>query len=223
MRIDIITLFPDQLAAFTQTSILGRALERNTLEVVMHNLRDWGIGNHKQVDDTPYGGGNGMLFKVDVVVSAIRDVQKLSPLESTVILMTPRGKRFTQGIAEQLSKKKRLILVAGHYEGFDERIRNYVDIQISLGDFVLTGGELPALALVDAVARLIPGVLTEGSAHEESHTLKNSSGERLLEYPQYTRPEVFENQAVPPTLLSGNHQQIAEWRKSHAVRAQNQT
>lgn len=218
MRIDIITLFPDQLAAFTDASIIGRAKENGLVEIVMHNLRDWGIGNHKQVDDTPYGGGNGMLLRVDVVVPAIRAVQDLDPTPATVILMTPKGHRFTQSIAEQLVLKKRLILVAGHYEGFDDRIRSFVDMQISLGDFVLTGGELPALAIVDAISRLVPNVLTHGSAYEESHTLKNSAGERLLEYPHYTRPDVFEEQPVPPVLVSGNHQQIAEWRKRHACR-----
>lgn len=223
MRIDILSLFPDQLAAFTESSIIGRAQSAKTVEIVLHNLRDWGIGKHQQVDDTPYGGGKGMLLKVDVVAPAILAVQALVPEKGTVILMSPRGRRFTQPIAEQLAMRERLIIIAGHYEGYDERIRNYVDLQISLGDFVLTGGELPALAIVDAVSRLIPGVLSDGSAHEESHTIKNSSGERLLEYPQYTRPESFDDQPVPPVLLSGNHQEIAEWRKSHTNLAKTQT
>jgi len=220
MRIDIITLFPELLTTFTDSSIIGRAKENGTLEIVIHNLRDWGLGNHQQVDDSPYGGGNGMLLRVDVVVPAIRAVQALYREPTTVVLMSPKGKRFTQPLAEQLAMNQHLILVAGHYEGFDERIRNFVDLQISLGDFVLTGGELPALAIVDAISRLVPGVLTAGSAHEESHTLKNSAGERLLEYPHYTRPESFEGQGVPPTLVSGNHQQIADWRKGHSSRAQ---
>lgn len=223
VRIDIITLFPELLAAFTDSSIIGRAKEQGTIEIITHNLRDWGLGNHQQVDDSPYGGGNGMLLRVDVVVPAIRAVQALDTTPATVILMSPKGKRFTQPDAEQLAMKQRLLLIAGHYEGFDERIRSFVDMQISLGDFVLTGGELPALVVVDAISRLVPGVLTAGSAHEESHTLKNSAGERLLEYPQYTRPENFESQAVPSALLSGNHQAIADWRKHHSSLADTQT
>lgn len=215
-RLDIISLFPDLLSAFTNSSILGRAQQKGTVEIVVHNLRDWGISKHKQVDDSPYGGGNGMLLRVDVVVPAIRAVQLMDPRPATVILLSPKGKRFTQPLAEQLAMKKRLILVAGHYEGFDERVRSFVDRQISIGDFVLTGGELPALAIVDAISRLVPGVLSPGSVHEESHTIKNSTGDRMLEYPHYTRPESFEGLSVPPILISGNHQQIDEWRKQRA-------
>jgi tRNA (guanine37-N1)-methyltransferase len=216
MRIDINTLFPDQVSAFADTSILGRARSRGALKIVTHDLRSFGLGKHQSVDDTPYGGGAGMLLRVDVVVPAIQAVKKMDAIPATVILLTPQGERFTQTIAEELSKTDRLILVAGHYEGFDERIRSYVDRQISIGDFVLTGGELPALMITDAVARLVPGVLTVGSAHEESHSLTSDEGERLLEYPQYTRPEEFDGQTVPDVLLSGNHATINSWRQDQA-------
>ena len=216
MRIDILTLFPDQVTAFADTSILGRAKKRGAIEIVTHDLRQFGLGKHQSVDDTPYGGGAGMLLRVDVVVPAIRAIVASDPRPATVILLTPQGERFTQMIAEELAETERLILVAGHYEGFDERIRQYVDRQLSLGDFVLTGGELPALTITDAVARLVPGVLTEGSAHEESHSITAEDGQRLLEYPQYTRPEEFEGQSIPDVLLSGNHAAIADWRSKQS-------
>ena len=197
-------------------SILKRARNNKSLEVRAWNMRDWGLGRHNQVDDTPYGGGAGMLLKVDVVAPAIKAVSKKSRVKPKIILLTPQGRRLTQEVVEELTQEPRLLLVAGHYEGFDERIRSYVDDQISLGDFVLTGGEVAAVALTDAVARLVPGVLDESSPTEESHSLQDEDGNRLLEYPQYTKPETYDKKSVPDILLSGNHAAIARWRRENS-------
>lgn len=214
MHFDVITLFPKQVQEMLNFSILERAQNSQLISIKMHDLRDWGLGKHKQVDDTPYGGGAGMVLKPDVVVPSIKDVSAQTSTKPHIVLLSPQGRRFTQLVAEELAQKKRLILVAGHYEGFDERIRDYVDDQISIGDFVLTGGELPAAMVIDAVSRLVPNVLTAGSAHEESHSLANDNGERVLEYPHYTKPEEFDDKKVPSVLLSGNHAEIAKWRQN---------
>jgi len=196
-------------------SILERAQKAGRIIIKTHDLRSFGLGKHQQVDDTPYGGGKGMVLKPDVVIPAIKTICSQGD-KPYVILMTPQGNRFNQEMAEQLSQHKRLLLIAGHYEGFDERIRDYVDTEISIGDFVLTGGELPAALIVDTVSRLIPGVLSDDSSEEESHTLKNELGERLLEYPQYTKPAEYEGKKVPNVLISGNHAKIAQWRQEQA-------
>lgn len=198
-------------------SIVGRAQTAGLVKIVTHDLRQFGLGPRRQVDDTPYGGGAGMVLRADVVGPAIQKIAAVARPKPTVILLTPQGKRFTQAVAEELAQQRRLLLVAGHYEGFDERIRDYTDLELSLGDFVLTGGELPAAAVVDTVVRLLPGVLDADTTSEESHTLKNEAGGRLLEYPHYTKPESFNGRRVPEVLLSGHHAVIARWRREQAA------
>lgn len=211
MRIDIITLFPEFFDVLRAHSIVGRAIGSGKVEVHAHNLRDYATDKYKSVDDHPYGGGVGMVLKVDVMHRAIMDIKKDNP--GKVILLTPQGVIWKQDLALEQSKLSNLILICGHYEGFDERIRDYVDLEISIGDYVLTGGEIPALALVDSIARLIPGVLgDDNSSHVESHS------EGLLEYPQYTRPVEYDGKRVPEILLSGNHPQIEKWRQDEAVK-----
>ncbi len=206
MRIDIVTLFPEFFDTLKTHSIVGRALANKKIELVTHNMRDWSHDAYKTVDDHPYGGGVGMVLKVDVVAPAIADVRKENP-EAPVLLTTPQGVPYSQHVARTLSSKSGLIIVCGHYEGYDERIRDYVDLEISVGDFVLTGGEIPAMAIVDSVARLLPGVL----GHDES-SQDESFSEGLLEYPQYTRPPEYDNKKVPEILLGGNHKEIQQWR-----------
>lgn len=200
-------------------SILGRARQSGLFEVSVQDIRASATDKHKTVDDTPYGGGVGMVMRVDVVASALAEAKKALP-EAEVILLSPQGERFNQHIAEELAKAgSDLIFICGHYEGFDERIRGLADRQLSIGDFVVTGGELPAVLMVDAIARLNPGILGKDvSAKEESWSLKTDWGERLLEYPQYTRPEEWQGQKVPEVLLSGNHGAIKKWRLSEAHR-----
>ncbi|APV45391.1 tRNA (guanine37-N1)-methyltransferase [Dehalogenimonas formicexedens] len=213
MRIDILTLFPEMFAGPFSESILKRAAEKGLLEIHFHQIRDYTHDKHHVVDDTPYGGGAGMVMKPEPVVEAIESVKRLSDAESRTILLSPSGKLFSQGIAAELALKSRLILIAGHYEGFDERVRSYIDDEISIGDYVLSGGELPAMVIVDAVARLIPGVLGCGESHvEESHS------QGLLEYPHYTRPPEFRGTPVPAILLSGNHAEIAKWRRKESLK-----
>jgi tRNA (guanine37-N1)-methyltransferase len=223
MKITILTLFPEMFNGFLTESILGRAQKNGLLEIETVNLRDFGLGKHKSVDDTPYGGGAGMVLRVDVVAEAIKSLKtKGSNLKT--ILMTPQGQTFNQVIAKDLlSAKCDLILVCGHYEGFDERIRDYADMELSIGDYVLTGGELAAAVITDAVARLIPGVLGKEESHQsESFSLstRNSKLEikNLLEYPHYTRPEEYEGKSVPEVLKGGHHAEIEKWRTSEAVK-----
>jgi len=213
MRIDIITLFPDFFEGLKTHSIVGRAIKDQKIEVVTHNLRDYATDKYKSVDDHPYGGGPGMVLRFDVLLNALNDVKKQSSELTKTILLTPQGKVYKQEMARELStENKNLILICGHYEGFDERIREYVDIEISVGDYVLTGGEIPAMILVDSVARLLPGVLGDDtSSHDESHS------SNLLEYPQYTRPVEFDGKKVPEILMGGNHKEIDKWRKTKAT------
>ena len=210
MHIDIFTLFPGMLRGPLDESILRRARDRGLLEVALHNIRDMATDKHHVCDDTPYGGGAGMVMKPDPIFAAVEAVHQGGP----IVLMTPQGRTFSQAIARELSMQPRLTFLCGHYEGVDERIRQHlVTDEISIGDYVLTGGELAALVVVDAVARLVPGVLGgEDSTEEESH----AAG--LLEYPHYTRPPVFREWAVPDMLLSGNHGAIARWRRKEALR-----
>jgi tRNA (guanine37-N1)-methyltransferase len=222
MRFDIFTLFPTMFAGPLGESILGRAINQHLFEVHLHNIRDWGIGRHHQVDDYTYGGGAGMVFRPEPVFAALESVLELNPSEAAnptpppsfpIILLSPHGRVFNQKIARELAQQPRLALVCGHYEGLDERIReNLITDELSLGDFVLTGGELAAMVIVDAVARLLPNVLSEGSASEESH----SRG--LLEYPQYTRPADFRGWKIPDILVSGHHAKVTEWRFKESVR-----
>jgi len=210
MKIDIITLFPQMFSGPFDESIVHRAQEKKLVEINIHNLRDWAVDERGTVDDRPFGGGPGMLLKAQPVFDAVETLKsKIKDQRSKIVLMTPQGKPFSQKIAQDISKLESLILVCGHYEGVDERIREHlVDEEISIGDYVLTGGELPAMVVVDATVRLIPGVLEKKEAIElESFTTT------LLEYPQYTRPEDFRGFRVPEILLSGNHQEIKKWRE----------
>ncbi len=192
-------------------SMMWKAQDRGLVKIRLHDLRTYGLGTRRTVDDTPYGGGDGMLLKPEPVVAAIEDCKKQNP-EARVIIMSPQGKKFTQGRALELAELTGLILVAGHYEGFDERIMDYADEELSVGDYVLTGGELPAMVLADAVVRLIPGVLGgDQSAHVESF----QGG--LLEYPQYTRPVDFRGSVVPEVLQKGHHAEINSWRQQKAL------
>ncbi|MDR3573157.1 MAG: tRNA (guanosine(37)-N1)-methyltransferase TrmD [Anaerolineaceae bacterium] len=212
MRFDIFTLFPEVFQPYLQASILQRAAESGLLEVNLHNIRDWSTDRHHTTDDAPYGGGGGMVMKPEPVFSAVEAVLG-SPPVCPLILLTPQGRTFNQKIAQELSAEPHLALLCGHYEGIDERIRQYlVSDQISIGDYVLTGGELPALCLIDAVTRLLPGAIGDpDGAVDDSH----ASG--LLEYPHYTRPVEFRSWRVPDVLLSGNQAEIARWRRQQAL------
>ena len=217
MRVAIVSLFPELFEAFLCTSLVGRAVASGKLEVLFEPLRQHGLGKHLAIDDTPYGGGSGMVMRADCVVSAIEAAESKLGVERAArrILMTPQGTRFNQHKARQLSEASSLVLVCGRYEGFDERVRSYVDEEISLGDFVLTGGELPAMCVVEAAIRLVPGVLgNHDSVGEESFSAACSG---LLEYPQYTRPAEFRGQPVPEILTSGDHGKVATWRRQMAL------
>ncbi len=212
MKIDIITLFPDMFKGPFDMSMLWKAQERGLVSIATHDLREFGLGVRRTVDDTPYGGGDGMVLRVEPMVAAIEAVKANNP-DAKVIIMTPSGRKFDQSMAQRMAEEPGLILVAGHYEGFDERILAYADEQVSIGDYVLTGGELPAMVLVDSVVRLIPGVLGgEASAHDESF-----SDPHLLEYPHYTRPIEFRGERVPDVLMNGHHAEIEKWRAERAT------
>lgn len=212
MKIHILTLFPETLLPILNSSIVGRAQKKGLVEFDLINIRDFGQTNHKTVDDRPYGGGIGMVLKPDVLANALKSIRSSSP-NPKVILTSAAGKPFTQIEAKQLSKLKELVIICGHYEGVDERfVQNYVDEEISIGDYVLTGGEIAGLVIIDSLTRLIKGVLPEGAIDEESFTLPG------LEYPHYTRPEVFEGISVPQVLLGGNHKEIKKWRLNESVK-----
>ena len=206
MKIDIITLFPKLFESVFSESLISRAQKQKITTIKIHNLRDWSTDKYKTVDDKPFGGGPGMVLKVDVVDRALQSLPA-----GYKILLTPQGQVFNQKIAQKLSSYKNLILICGHYEGYDERIRELIDEEISIGDYVLTGGEIPAMVIVDTIVRLLPGVVGKAaSLTEESF----SAGQ--LEYPQYTRPENYQGKTVPPVLLSGNHKKIKQWRQAEA-------
>ncbi len=209
MRFELLTLHPDLVTGPLSSSILGRAVEQGLVEVGVVDIRDFGIGRHRSVDDTPYGGGAGMVMRVDVVVDAIESVRRD---DSHVVLLAARGQRFVQRRAREMSALSHLVLVCGHYEGLDARVESYVDEIVSIGDFVLTGGEIAAVAVVDAVARLVPGVL--GNADSP---VDESFSAGLLEYPQYTRPAEFRGMGIPEVLTSGHHANIARWRHEQAI------
>ena len=212
MRFDVLTLFPAMLQAPLAESILGRAQGAGLMTVGVHPLRDWAAGRHQVTDDTPCGGGDGMVMKVEPIARAVRELRSRNA-GARVLLMSPQGRTFRQADAVRLSREPGLIFVCGRYEGFDERVRSLVDEELSLGDFILTGGEPAALVMIDAIARLLPGVL--GAAGSAAH---DSFSDGLLEYPQYTRPVEFEGLRVPAVLLSGNHQAIAAWRRREQLR-----
>jgi tRNA (guanine37-N1)-methyltransferase len=213
MRIDIISILPEVFGPVLDASIVGRARSCGALEVMVHDLRDWTTDRHRTTDDSPFGGGPGMVMKPEPVFRALDEVLAAAEERPTVIVLSPQGRRLDQGIVRELAERPWLVMVCGRYEGFDERILGRADMELSLGDYVLTGGELPALVLTDAVARLQPGVLGD-----EQSALDESFSEGLLEYPQYTRPASFEGLDVPDVLLSGDHRRIAEWRRRESVR-----
>ena len=209
MRFDVLTLFPEMFEPLRQ-SIIGKAEEKQLIDINLINIRDFSKNKHKKVDDTPYGGGAGMIMQADVVYDAYKSIKDEN---AKVIYLTPQGKVLNQKKVEKLSKEEHLILLCGHYEGIDQRvIDKIVDEEISIGDYVLTGGEIPAMVLIDSVSRYVDGVLSEGSTSEESFS------QGILEYPQYTRPEIFEGVKVPEILLSGHHKNIDKWRRCEALK-----
>lgn len=228
MRFDILTIFPEIFDSYFNTSILKKAQKKRLIKIYIHNLRKWAIDRHQTTDDSPYGGGMGMIFKVEPIFKAVKDLKKKKIKKCRIVLFSAKGTKLTQKKVKQLSKYHQLILICPRYEGVDERVAKYIaDEEISIGEYILTGGELPAMVLVDAVSRFVPGVIKKGSLLEESFTLNSKfqipNSESLGEYPQYTRPEIFypNNEKgkiawqVPDILLSGNHKKIKEWRRKH--------
>lgn len=212
MKIDILTLFPEMFDVLN-TSIIGRAKQKNILDINVINIRDFSKDKHKHVDDYPYGGGNGMVIKPEVVYDAYSHIVQGLDYKPVVIYLTPKGKTLNNVIAKDIANLNHIILLCGHYEGIDQRVLDeIVDMEISIGDYVLTGGELPALVLIDTVCRFVEGVLKPGSSDNE--TFENG----MLEYPQYTRPEVFHNMKVPDVLLSGNHKEIEKWKNEQSIK-----
>jgi tRNA (guanine37-N1)-methyltransferase len=208
-RIDVVSIFPELFDLPLRTSIIGRAVDAGIVEFGLHDPRVHGVGRHRSVDDYPYGGGAGMIMRPEPLVATIEPLRSAG---ATVILMDPAGERLSDPLARELALMPRLALVCGRYEGIDERVRAVVDREVSIGDYVVTGGELPALVLIDAVVRLLPGAISEASPAGDSFA------DGLLEYPQYTRPEEFAGQAVPPVLLSGHHGEVDRWRRREALR-----
>lgn len=209
LKIDILTLFPEMFDIFNH-SIIGRAMKNDIIQINTFNIRDFTEDKHRKVDDYPYGGGAGMVMAAQPIVDSIRNVKKQN--SGKVVFLGPKGKTFNQDLARELSKEKEIIFLCGHYEGIDERAYKYIDMEISLGDFVLTGGETACIPIVDSICRMVPGVLSSS----ESYTEESFYG-GLLEYPQYTRPEEYEGERVPDVLLSGHHENIRKWRKLKAL------
>lgn len=209
MKIDILTIFPEMFTGFINTSIIKRAIDDKKVEIKIYNFRDYSLDKHNRVDDYPYGGGAGMVLQCEPI---FRCIDEIITKDSKVIMMSPAGRVFKQQVAVDLSKEKHLIILCGHYEGFDERIKTLVDMELSIGDYVLTGGEVPAMAVTDAIVRLIPGVISQDSLVSESFN------DGMLDYPTYTRPEVFRGMRVPEVLLSGDHKKIEEYRQSERIR-----
>lgn len=209
MRIDILTLFPAMFTPFLEESIIGRAVKQKKVEIYIHDIRSYSKDSHKKVDDYGFGGGKGMVLMCQPIFDAVEDLKKEDTL---VIMMTPQGKVYKQDVADTLKEYEHLLLICGHYEGFDERIRTLADMEISIGDFVLTGGEIPSMAIVDSIVRLLPGVITE-----ESHE-KESFKEDLLDYPVYTKPRDFRGMHVPDVLLSGHHENIEKFRREEQIK-----
>jgi tRNA (guanine37-N1)-methyltransferase len=212
MRVDVVSIFPEMLEGPLNTSVIGRARERGLLEANVHDLRDWTHDRHRTTDDYPFGGGPGMVMKPEPVYEAVEAVQAMADEPAYVVFVTPAGRVFDQRLAEDLATHPRLMFVCGRYEGFDERTLALADLELSIGDYVLTGGELPALVVIDAAVRLIPGVL----GHDESADDESFSA-GLLEYPQYTRPQVYRGMKIPEVLASGDHARIAAWRREQAI------
>jgi tRNA (guanine37-N1)-methyltransferase len=210
MKIDILTLFPNMFKDIFDESIIKRAINNKLVDINIINFRDYSKDPHQKVDDTPYGGGAGMVLTPQPIFDAVKDLRNDN---SKVILLTPDGVPYKQKIAYDLSKEKHLIIICGHYEGFDERIRTLADIEISIGDYVLTGGEIPAMVLVDSITRLLPGVI-----NEKSHIEDSFNDNYLLDYPTYTKPRVFQGMEVPEVLISGNHENINKWRREQSIK-----
>lgn len=209
MKIDILTLFPEMFQIFNQ-SIIGKAIDKNILDIKAHNIRDYSLNKHKKVDDYPYGGGAGMVMLAQPLIHSIKDIKVHN--SGKVIFLGPRGNTFTQEIAKELCLEKELIFVCGHYEGIDERTYDYIDMELSLGDYVLTGGEMACIPIVDSICRLIPGVLSCSESFTEE-----SFYDGVLEYPHYTRPECFEGSLVPEILTSGHHENVRKWRRLQSL------
>lgn len=211
MQIDILTLFPEMYDGFLDCSIIKRAIAKELVKINVINFRSYTLDPHNKVDDTPYGGGSGMVLMVEPLYNAIKDLRRE---DSKVILLTPSGKQYNQALAYDLAKEKHLIIICGHYEGFDERIRSFVDLEVSIGDYILTGGELASMVITDSVTRLIEGVIDKDSSREESFNIENN----LLDYPTYTKPRSFMGMDVPEVLLNGDHQKIATYRKEESLK-----
>lgn len=210
MRIDILTLFPHIFEGFISESIMARAIQNGVVEINLIDFREFTESKHKKVDDTPFGGGAGMVLQVQPVIDALRSIEGYE--DALKIIVSPQGKTFTQPQAYELSNEEHLIILCGHYEGYDERIRDYFDLELSIGDYVLTGGEIAAMVLIDAITRVIPTVIN----NHESH-INDSFHDGLLEHPHYTRPRVYEGKEVPEVLMNGNHKLINEWRKEKSL------
>jgi tRNA (guanine37-N1)-methyltransferase len=214
MRVHVVTLFPELFAPFVETSVVKKAIQAGALDVRIEQLRNHGLGKHRSVDDTPYGGGAGMVLRVDCLLRAIESAEAETG-RSHRVLLTPQGRRFHQAMVPSLTARSAVTFVCGRYEGFDERIRAFVDEEVSLGDFVLAGGETAAMAVIESVVRFLPGILgNDASVAEESFAPGNSG---YLEYPQYTRPPEFRGMEIPEVLVSGDHKRIAEWRREQAL------
>jgi tRNA (guanine37-N1)-methyltransferase len=213
MRFDIITIFPQIFDSYFNESILKRAQKKKKIKINIHNLRDYTGDKHKTVDDRPYGGGPGMIMKIEPIVKALRKIKaKPKTKGRKIILLDPAGPQLDQKMAVKFSKMKRIVFICGRYEGIDARISSYIDTSVSIGPYVLSGGELPAMVVLEAVTRMIPGVLGHDHSNKDDTFSKDKD---YIEYPQYTRPEIFDKEKVPPVLLSGNHGEIDKWRKSH--------
>ncbi|MFW5794098.1 MAG: tRNA (guanosine(37)-N1)-methyltransferase TrmD [Bacillota bacterium] len=210
MKISILTLFPEMITPIINSSIIKRAREKELIDFKIINYRDFSKNKHKTVDDTPYGGGAGMVLSVEPIYNALISIDDYK--SAYKILLTPQGKTYNQSLAKHIIKKDHIILICGHYEGFDERIREFIDIEISIGDYVLTGGEIAALAIVDSLVRLLPGAIGDSESY-----INDSFYKELLDYPQYTKPREFQGLKVPDVLLSGNHKLIDEWRKNKQI------
>ena len=209
MKIDVLTLFPDMFNGVFNESIIKRALDNKLIEINVHNIRDYSKDPHKKVDDTPYGGGARMVLMCQPIFDAVKDLRSDN---SKVILLTPSGKLYKQSIALDLSREEHLIIICGHYEGFDERIKTICDLELSIGDYILTGGEIPAMVLIDSITRLIDGVIRKESYLNESFT------DNLLDYPTYTKPRVYEGLEVPSVLVNGDHEKINKWRGEQQIK-----
>ena len=216
MRFDILTLFPEMFPGYLSQSILSKSINRGLVDIQVHDLRDWTTDRHQKMDDRPFGGGPGMILMVEPVVRCVREVRAMSEDSGQLILLTPQGQTWNQQSVEGLVEaQKRYILLCGRYEGFDQRVIDILEpLEISVGDFILNGGEVAAMVLVDSLVRMVPGVLGDDMSNWDDSF---SRGNRLLEYPQYTRPREFEGRAVPPVLLGGNHQEIERWRRQKSL------